>query len=166
MPRLFLAVPAVLDAYGVLQERFAPLTEGRWLPVGQLHLTLLFLGDRFAAEEVIARVDGVAPSFTPSALQGLGYFKRNGILFARSVNPSLADLHRRLSAAFEFPWRPLEPHVTLQRVKRLQRSREFYAALREFDETPLGVLEPTVRLYDSALHPEGARYRVLKEWRP
>ena len=166
MPRLFLAVPAVLDAYGAVRERFTPLAEGRWIPSGQLHLTLLFLGDRFEADDVIARVDAVTPSFTPSALQGLGYFKRNGILFARSVNPSLAELHRRLSAAFELPWRPLEPHVTLQRVKRLQRSREFAAALHEFDETPLGVLEPVLRLYDSTLHPEGARYRVVKEWRP
>jgi 2'-5' RNA ligase len=162
--RLFLAIPALMDAYETLQEDLDPLLRGRWVPPDRLHLTLLFLGERFDAEWIIERLDRETLSLTPPQLRGLGCFKRNKILFARTGNASLQRLYDTLCRVIEQPSRPLEPHVTLMRMKRIMEWQTFRTRLQEYETQPLGHLEPKLILYQSRLLPEGAHYTVLKEW--
>lgn len=164
MSRLFLAVPAVMEGYEKLQEQFAPLVRGRWTPPERLHLTLLFLGERFDAEWLIERIGRESIGLAPPPLRGLGYFRRNRILFARTGNASLQRLYDTLCRAIGQPTETLEPHVTLMRFKGVREWGAFKATLREYETQSLGRLEPKLILYRSQLRPEGPLYTVLKEW--
>jgi 2'-5' RNA ligase len=162
--RLFLAIPAVMESYAALQKDFDPLVRGRWIPPERLHLTLLFLGERFDADWIIERLEREPLSLTPPRLRGMGYFKRNKILFVRTGNPSLQRLYETLCRLIEEPSRPLEPHVTLMRMKRVVEWEAFKTLVEEYGSQTLGHLEPRLILYQSELRPEGARYTVLKAW--
>jgi 2'-5' RNA ligase len=165
MSRLFLGIPAVLDDYNALQEALSPFCEGRWIVPEQLHLTLLFIGDRMSETEVLSRLQTVNFTFTPSALQGVAMFERNRILHLRTQNPSLQFLYERINQTLELPKpKKLHPHVTLMRCKKVHHKKTFKERLAEYGSTVFGSLEPKVALYESTLHHDGARYRIVKEW--
>lgn len=162
--RLFLAVPVRLYDYPRIRHEFDPLLQGRWRDEETLHITVAFLGKRFAAEEVIASLEGFDCSFEPSELAELDYFARSRVFVATTQNPTLQALYDRLSPLLGLESALLKPHATLMRVKALNDAEAFYLRLNTPPPEPLGVLEPKVILYRSILYPEGARYHPLKEW--
>ena len=179
--RLFLALgfpdPVKTVLTGVqdrLRERSLPV---RWVRDSALHLTLKFLGETSAAdtERVGTVVEAVTPRWPPLNLDlgGLGTFQgRNGprvVWMGVAGDPTLMGLQSDLDASlgragFEPETRRFRPHVTLGRIQRPlgPSERESLAAACETEDTRVRVRVEGVDLMESRLHPDGARYRVVR----
>jgi RNA 2',3'-cyclic 3'-phosphodiesterase len=144
-----------------------------------LHITLVFLGHREAAEvEAIADVVGETESLMvlskledPIPLPGS---KRASAFALPAPSPATGDLQRELAArlAEEGLYEPEErdywPHVTVARVRSEGRgSRRPAAVARWPAELPKSLKEPfygvRLTLYRSELQPGGSRYVPLAQ---
>jgi RNA 2',3'-cyclic 3'-phosphodiesterase len=144
-----------------------------------LHVTLVFLGHRDAAEtEAIAAV--VAAGVGPAALMKLEDpiplpRRRRAALFALPApSPAAGDLHHGLVAGlaqeglYEAEKRDFWPHVTIARVRPEGHGSSRPAAVaRRPGELPRRLKEPfygvRMTLYRSELQPTGARYAPLAQ---
>jgi RNA 2',3'-cyclic 3'-phosphodiesterase len=151
----------------------------RPVPPAALHVTLVFLGHREAAEaEEIA--DLVRGSITPAALLKLEdpiplpHRGRASLFVLPAPSPATTDLHHklveRLTAAglYEAEKRDFWPHVTVARVRPERRgSRRPATVARRPGELPRRLKEPfygvRLTLYRSELQPTGARYAPLAQ---
>lgn len=175
MPRLFLAIdppPAVADAIADLRSE---TLDGRWTDPEQYHLTLRFIGD--VAEEKIPDLrDAAAPeNAAPFELapRGLGVFptRRNPSVVWVDLEdqPALFELqeqmeNRLVAAGLEPEDRPFTPHITVARVRHLDAEtvHRFLREHEEFDAPAFRV--SSYYLYDSELHPDGARHTRLETY--
>lgn len=157
-----------------IQESLASLDPGvrglRWLPAGQMHLTMSFLGET-ADERIVELKENlsavhVPPFFLP--LQGLGSFSSRGKPSVVWVgvgrgHPHLFALHKHLQdavlkAGLEPDLRPFHPHVTVGRARDLSK-QALQPLLRAHAETEFGMFKAGgFTLYSSALSPEGATH--------
>jgi 2'-5' RNA ligase len=169
MARLFVAVvvpPAVLDVVDALPR---PIVEGlRWTTREQWHVTLRFLG---AVDDVtgVASVAGVADELHSvrgaSAVAAMGpQVARFGQRVLQVPVTGLDDLAAAVvgaTSSIGIPPedRPFSGHLTLARV----RGRR-HVDLRPLVGAPVGASWPVaeVCLFESHLHPEGARYDVVE----
>lgn len=171
--RLFLAVPVPDDQVGDLVRLQRGLRAGRRVAPDNFHLTLAFLGDidegraGALAETLMAeRLEGAEVT-----LRGTGHFggDRPRVVYAGvASDPALDRLAARLrrlarTAGIEVEGGRFVPHVTLARLRGL---REDAAAVAAFEaETQLFRLPPfrplALTLYQSRLHPDGARHDPL-----
>ncbi|MGI1663418.1 RNA 2',3'-cyclic phosphodiesterase [Palleronia sp. KMU-117] len=173
MRRLFLAVDLPPEAIGDLVRLQRGLRAGRRVAPENLHLTLAFLGEvddpraeALAESLESARLDGAGVT-----IRGTGHFggDRPRIVYAGvEPAPDLARLESRLTrlareAGIAVEARRFVPHVTLHRLHGLREDAGPVAAFEA--ETQLFRLDPfrpwAVTLYQSHLHPEGARYDPL-----
>lgn len=164
MARLFLAVPVRLYTYEAIRTTFSPFLEGKWRGEEHLHVTIAFLAHRFEPEAVMEKLSGFDFSFEPSELRGFDYFPNSRVLVALTDNPTLQSLYERLAPLLGLEPLPLRPHVTLMRVKKILDPLRFTELLETPPFPPLGRLESALTLYQSTLHPQGARYEVVQEW--
>lgn len=144
-----------------------------------LHITLAFLGYRPEREierlgEILGALGRVAPRIElgdPVARPSL----RRARLFALPVGSSGAiamqgELEEALVAArlYKPEKRPFWPHVTVARVKSMERGSKRAARVEKAPgPLPRALLEPAdcvrVTLYRSELNPKGARYTPLAQ---
>ena len=165
MERLFVAIPLPSETRTRLAALQTDLRGARWTPAGQLHLTLLFLGDT-EADAVAPLVRSIsALQAPPLALRfgGLGVFpnlRAPRVLVAHvQPDPHLMTLAAEVRAAaatldFAAEARPFRPHVTLARLRDPDRGE-----IRRFlEETPLAesFVATEMVLYASRLTPQGA----------
>jgi 2'-5' RNA ligase len=130
--RLFFALeppPAARAALAALADAYAGPCDGRAVARGNLHLTLVFVGEVEAARLDALRAVGeaaraAAAPFTVS-LDRVGRFARAqvGWVAPGSVPPALQALHEALhdgcaAAGFAMESRAYAPHVTLVRKAR------------------------------------------------
>ena len=151
------------------------LAEARWTSPESQHGTLKFLGpteaDRLGeVKDLIASVaERHAPS--PTKLSSLGAFpsrSRARVLWLGLEDPAglLTSLAADLESSFEpLGWQPerrsFTPHLTLARFKTPQRLPE----LPELTGLELESFEvDKIVLYQSRLHPKGARYEPLTDF--
>jgi len=162
--RLFIAIPAKIDNFQLLQQEFNTIIEGKFSLEEQLHLTVVFLGDLFREDEVVEKLQSVDLSFTVSRLKGIGYFDESKVLVGLCQNDSIESLRMRLCRALNVECRSnYRLHVTVMRVKKFLDSVGFQHAIEKF-EKEIGSLEPRLILYRSRLSPDGAHYTPLKEF--
>jgi 2'-5' RNA ligase len=157
--RAFVAVP-VEDA--VVTRRLAgarsllpPLHGVRWVPEGQLHFTLKFLGEIGpdeveAARRATSAASRAAPGPFRLALEGLGSFPPRGparVVWAGCGEGAeeLARLALAVEAAFSaegFPReaRTFSPHLTLARVKDPAAGRRLSQVLPSLPPEPFGTV--------------------------
>jgi 2'-5' RNA ligase len=166
-------------ALGDVQRRLRK-AEARvaWVAPGNVHLTLVFLGDVFRAQvrALAPRLDEAAagvPAFAWRAGRP-GSFGRPGaprVLWV-GVDPvpqALLDLRRRVAEAvaaggLPVEARPFAPHLTIGRVRGAQGADRLTALLASSTTVPAGAVEARrVRLMRSILNPGGAAYSVLHE---
>jgi 2'-5' RNA ligase len=181
--RAFIAldIPGVLqqtihETARALQREIGPLV--RWAPVGNLHLTLKFLGDisPAGAEEVARALDALADSCEPFEMQfsGLGVFpnpRRPRVIIIKIQAPAgLEALYRRIESActrmgIKPEERPFSPHLTIGRVRQYLRpddGKKIIQALESSTIDSLGTARvDSVQLYKSDLKPDGAAYTKL-----
>ncbi|MEN8147956.1 MAG: RNA 2',3'-cyclic phosphodiesterase [Campylobacterota bacterium] len=163
--RLFLALPACIDDYKTIQDDFADIIDGRWVPPENLHLTLSFYGDKFEKDELLERLSSVIVEIAPSTIKGLGYFEKRKILYANIENPALSTMYETLNTLFDLPVKhTFVAHVTLMRLKELVNREKFYDRLDIYKEREIGSLGSSLELMQSELHPDGARYTLLKRF--
>ena len=152
----------------------------RWVPSGNLHLTLKFLGE--IAEERVPPVIGAAQEVAaratpfPITLGGVGAFpspKRPQVVWvgvaqgADRLSALARDLDVTLSRV-EFPKdsRPFRPHLTIARAKQAGSMPDLSGPLRSLRGMVVGAQTVDALLVmQSALHPGGAIYRPVEEVR-
>jgi 2'-5' RNA ligase len=170
---------AVRSALDAAQERLraaAPRADVRWVDPAAMHLTLKFLGS--VPDELVETVRGavaeVAALHSPIPLicAGLGVFPGPGRprVFWAGLTGALAELGR-LAAAVEraveplgFPReaRPFSGHVTLGRARSTRGVARIVKALGEVGSCEFGRwMAQEVVLFQSHLHPRGARYEAI-----
>ena len=163
-------------------ERLRPLGKAvAWVPSGNLHFTLKFLGEQTDARlaDAALAIDEAAAGVQPFrlALHGVGGFP--GMERPRIVWVGVADgalpfrtLQARVEAslgqrAFSPDTRPWHPHLTIGRVfdpRRWRRdaSPALHASIARMATMGFGTLEISrVVLMRSDLHRSGARYDEL-----
>ena len=156
-----------------------PTRNIKWVPEGNIHLTLKFLGDVPVSQvpDIAAVVEKVASGTRPLhlAVVGLGAFPSQSqprVLWAglEGDTEALVSLAAGIDAALTglgFPReaRPFTPHLTLARVRPeapLDEKRGIGEALAS-SQLPGGLefVADSVTLMKSVLRPEGASYSRL-----
>jgi len=193
--RLFVAleVPRGLrdEVFERARRAGADLPKARWVRPEAMHLTLAFLGE--TDEGLLPALDaGLEPAmaaFRPFELylHGLGAFPPRGkarvlwVGFAAAgeeeAPPALLELQAAVAKAVEKAAgmepgrrppdrRPFRPHLTLARLKNPWGRGSVERFLDAFGEPPADVfrVEEGV-LFQSELHPSGARYTALRRYR-
>lgn len=176
--RLFVAVDvpraqlvAVEEATATLR---AELSEARWAPVDNQHLTVKFLGstpaDRLVEVGDVCRAVARAHQPEEIRLTDLGAFpsaRRVRVLWVGVDDPTelLAGLAASLDAAFEplgfrTEKRSFTAHLTLARWRTPTRVESLPPVDLNF--APFGV--ESINLYRSHLSPRGATYELLEEF--
>lgn len=180
--RLFLALDlpeAVRDGLGSWGARELVDPALRPVPAANLHITLVFLGQRPRrdAERVAAVIEGFeAPASRIELLDPVARPERGRPrLFAvPAPSPAAARMQSELSEIltserlYEPEERPFWPHVTVARVRAEGcGSRRPKAVQRVPGELPAALREPCfcrrLTLYRSELQPSGARYVPLAQ---
>lgn len=171
--RLFTGLPVPADVADQLLRlaRRIPISNLRWTPPENLHVTLYFLGEvaEPSLPELRLALDRVVSAGFGFSVSGLGSFARGGVLFA-TVDKSAA-LERLQAAVAEqvstFAARPdpnspprglYHPHITLARTRK--RIRIDPAKLPRL-ATPLQLRAEVVNLYQSRLGAGSACYEVI-----
>ena len=170
--RLFVALelPApALDALTRFRDTAADPDLWRPVPTASLHLTLAFLGRRPATdvpaiEPVLHAAAGPAPRLAMAGALLLPP-RRARVLCAdlTDLDGTLADLQARVSeglaaaGVYTPEKRPYRAHATVARLR--QRARAPRAI--DTDPEPLEFAGEALTLFESRLHPHGARYEPL-----
>lgn len=138
---------------------------GRKVTVGNLHITLVFLGnvEQSVMERIRLETDGVRGGEFTLILDRHGWWKRPQVIWlgTDTVPGSLEDLASRLNAVaaghgLRVETRPYAPHLTL--VRKAKRP------LRGFAYTPIYWEIRDFCLVQSVTHAAGAEYRVVQNW--
>lgn len=177
--RLFLAAYPPLGVVQGLQSRASglPLPEHKAVPPEQVHLTLLFMGDRSSASlpdiesSIAASCKGIrACVVRPRRLLSLpDKGPARLVTVETDTPPSLLELHKRLANRLADRTRrgnPFLPHLTLLRFPGMGvdvRVNEDLAT-PEQDATTFQFEVGSVCLVKSTLHPKGSRHEVLREF--
>ncbi len=147
-----------------------------WVNEADFHLTLAFIGDLEADEVAVlgAALDEALRGIAPFRMEiiGTGWFGSRGaprVLWAGVAGPpaELLALHDRVADALrrrKFPVeeRAFRPHITLGRVRSVQRAAALTAAMASFMNASFGTaLAESVSLMAGSASPGVPRYRVL-----
>jgi 2'-5' RNA ligase len=152
------------------------LAGARWVPAGNLHLTLRFLGETSepALAELragLAAAAGRSPAFE-LLYCGLGFFpsaRRPRVFWVgvEDTPPALVAVQEEVEKlarglGFEPETRSFSPHVTLARFKLPKPCPECERLANEFQDQVFGPSRSEfLTLYQSILSPAGARYQTL-----
>ncbi len=171
MPRLFVAI----DFPETVNRRLTALCSGlpgaRWLPTGQFHLTLRFIGevDGGAFADIAQGLGDVAcPSFSLK-LDGIGHFPPRGrprVLWVGALaDDGLTRLHGQIEnrlrhMGIEPEGRKFTPHVTLARLKETPARRlgDYIVSHGDFITETIPISE--FYLYSSVLGAKGAIHSI------
>lgn len=130
--RLFTAIlpdEPMKDSLCKMMQKLSPeVPQGRFTSRGNLHVTLVFIGE--VQPEALPKIKSaldVLPAQPPFDLYagGIGCFAKSGILYAKvQVSPELKSIFHGLSGALEQQGVPTEkreyrPHITLARNAKL-----------------------------------------------
>lgn len=169
--RLFIGLELPVLSQTTLADLDPHIKGVRWVPAGQMHLTMSFIGDVDPESEQNLRqrlgAVQVPPFFLP--IQGVGTFGGNhpSVIWAGvgKGHPHLFALHKHiqdavLQAGLEPDLKPFHPHITLGRAKNVSRSI-LQPFLRRYSETEFDFWQVTgFTLFSSLLSHEGSVHSV------
>lgn len=182
--RAFIALEIPAPIREAIQQQTAALRKSadsslvRWVPAGNLHLTLKFLGDVSTTNlpfltQMLSREAGQHAGFSLQ-VGGLGAFpnsRRPRVIWIGIHAPEeLSALARSLESAtrrlgYPSEERPFSPHLTIGRIKQTASPADLqriHTALESTQVGPLGSAEVTaVHLMKSDLQPTGSVYTRL-----
>lgn len=143
----------------------------------QNHLTLAFLGeiDKTCADKLIHELSAIrlGESDITLDLTGLGVFQSNRqpsvLWIGMTPNEKLSKLYDYIKLCVQNAGiaidttKPFSPHITLGRVKSIEKDNTIIDVIAKFKSTSFGVLKITCfKLYKSTLTPKGPIYEVLE----
>jgi 2'-5' RNA ligase len=184
--RLFVAIvpPAsvteAIVAYQLTLSRALPGDPVKWIPEGNLHLTIQFMGDTptqkltDATEAIRRAVAGVADANLSLRIDGAGAFPR--LSRARTLwlglsgdTEGICDLNMALRHELDqrgvsYDTKPFRPHLTVGYVRKNRSGTDLKAIQHaiEHTQTPsarFGI--ESIDLVRSDLSPSGAHYTVI-----
>ena len=165
MNRLFLALKAKLNDYNSLQSDFRGAIKGRWIADENLHMTICYFGDTYSVDELLNKLSALVEEIEPLALESLGYFEHNNILYAKVRSKKLEILQASINNSLSLPNSKLFiPHVTLIRIKEINNKKAFKQMLKNYKNKTIGNLNTTLELINSHLYSDGAKYELLKRF--
>ncbi len=157
----------------------SPGAEVKWVGRRQMHLTLKFLGDITSAQAQMLRtsLEKAVSQYPLSEIQigGIGAFptvSRPKVIWvgvkADRLMLDLQDAVEQASIAAGIPaeQRAFKPHLTLGRVKYVDRNSELPARIRQMDLEEMVISIPSISLIQSSLTPKGPVYTILKAVHP
>jgi 2'-5' RNA ligase len=165
MPRLFVAVALPSDVLDVVAGLARPPVEGlRWTTREQWHVTLRFLGAIDDADAVVSALTPVRLTRRDAVLgRAVARFGQRVLEVPVAGLDDVADAVVSATAALGVPPedRPFAGHVTLGRVRGKRR-----VDLRPLTGAEVSASWPVddVVLFESHLHPKGARYEVVERF--
>ena len=182
--RAFIAVEIPPEIHKAIESKTAPLRAAlntspvRWVPTGNIHLTLKFLGDVSPANiEILSQMLSVEVSQHQTfemKFGRLGAFpnpRRPRVIWIGIQAPDELEAlqHGIESAAAKLGYlaekRPFSPHLTIGRVKQNAGSTGAQKIRQALEDTKIGSLGSTrvtdVHLFKSDLKPAGAVYTKL-----
>jgi 2'-5' RNA ligase len=176
---------AALEIPAKVRDNFADFLKGlgalasepRWMPPGNLHVTLKFIGE-VPPEKLgpIRSALGAVQSHRTVTIdfRGMGFFpdeKHPRVFWAgMGASPNLKTLVSDIDLAMEklgiLPeQRPFSPHLTLARFRRPRLTEILRAAIRENAARDFGSLRTNqFHLVESKLKPSGAEYTTLESF--
>lgn len=171
--RLFIAVPVPKKVKQGLFALRSPIEGMRWQALGQMHITLKFLGkkNKKFTNELKKRLATIThPSFTIS-INGMGSFPEykspEVVWVGIGKNELLVQLQEKVEQCCQEMGispenRPYKPHITLARVKdgSKQAIESFINQHEKFSMGDIPVNEFV--LYESKLDAEGAQHHRLQ----
>lgn len=170
--RAFLAVFVPDSLRAALSEAQDDLrrtgAEVSWVPAGNLHVTLKFLGE--IPEGATVDLSGLPPAFD-TEMAGVGEFGgrvvwagcRGDLTPMKALAAAAEEAGERLGVARER--RPFAAHVTLGRVKSHRGLRDLRKRLDKWRDRVFGPWRvEKAALVASDLGPEGAAYTILREY--
>jgi len=169
--RLFIGLELPRSSREMLAALDPEIKGVRWLPVGQLHLTMSFIGDvdPEAGQRLKANLEKVhvPPFFLP--IHGVGAFggDRPTVIWAGvgKGHPHLFALHKHiqdavLRAGLEPDLKPFHPHITIGRAKNVSRAA-ILPFLRRHADMEFDLWQVTgFTLFSSVLSEAGASHNV------
>lgn len=182
--RAFIAIETPREVQGLIARRTAALRQKlpaplvRWVPAGNIHLTLKFLGETSLAtlEQLTPLLGAEAEehaSFSMSA-SGLGVFPNRAqprvIWIGLTAPPVLQTMQRNVEnicARLGYPPenRPFLPHLTIGRINQRLNAEEKQRVRLALEETQIGELGTipveAIHVFRSDLRPDGAVYTRL-----
>ena len=182
--RAFIAIEIPPGIHQAIEQQTAPLRAAlnaslvRWVPTGNVHLTLKFLGEVSPAnlellEQMLIAEVGHNRAFELK-FGGLGAFpslKRPRVIWIGiQAPPGLETLQHGIEAAtatlgYPAEQRPFTPHLTIGRVNKKGGPAGMQQIRAALEETVIGSLGTTaveaVHLFRSDLKPTGAVYTRL-----
>jgi 2'-5' RNA ligase len=179
--RLFVAIdlaPSIVRSLSEMRNELEPHTSKlRWVRSESLHLTLKFLGEASprplgAIEDRLGRIRGAAFKVSVS---GVGFFpniKAPRMLWAgvssKAVEQLAADVDKQM-VELDFPpeRRKFTPHLTLARSRGNGHiNPELVQAVERIRNSEFGdFTADRFHLCESRLHPSGAVYKKLGDYR-
>jgi len=165
MPRLFVAVALPPDVLEIIEGLDRPPVEGlRWTDREQWHVTLRFLGAVDDADAVVAALRTVralprAAALGPAVARFAQRVLQIPVTGLDDVAAAVANATSVLGAPPED--RPFTGHLTLARVRG--RRRVDLRPLTGAEVSASWAVEDVV-LFESHLHPKGARYEVVERF--
>lgn len=169
----------VEDALAEFVETLRASSSGvRWVRRANLHLTLRFLGDRVAAEQleqVHQALKEIAARTAPFVIgvRGTGTFpnsERPQVVWVGLASSELVDLAGRVEAAavrcgLAPERRPFSPHLTIGRVRHRHGWAAVRGALNDAATRDFGATRAdSIVLYRSVLGPETSTYSELARY--
>jgi 2'-5' RNA ligase len=159
----------------VITEMKKAEADVKWVPAGNIHLTLKFLGNTDAS-----RVPEITESLGKKlshynsfyiTIAGVGCFpseKRPRVIWVGIEDADiLGDIQKEIdSVMVRFGYapeeRPFSPHLTIGRVRSPKRVTELMNRFEDFRKFELGRIEVSdIHVMQSELKPAGAEYRSI-----
>jgi 2'-5' RNA ligase len=174
MHRLFVALSLPDDVVDALAGLQTGIRGARWLPDGNFHLTLSFIGEvnRHGLDEIASALGGVSAPAFELRLKGCGFFgdrKPRALWVGAEPNPALAHVQSKVGVAlrragFTDEKRKFSPHVTLAYLNGAApgAAAEFCARNGLFSAGPFPVGD--FHLYESHLGSEAAHYEIVESY--
>lgn len=174
MMRLFVALDLPEIVADALTQLQSGLRGARWVPDGNFHLTLAFIGetDRHGLNEIVSALGSIsAPSFD-LRLRGCDFFgdrKPRALFVGAEPNVALMHLQSKVDVALKRAGFPIEkrkfkPHVTLAYLNGVaqEAAASYCAAHGLFSVGPFPV--SAFHLYESHLGSESAHYEIVESF--
>lgn len=174
----FIKTEKLLELYPRIISEFSGILTGKWVEQWNLHFTYHFLGEvsNSIIPELLEEINPFLVEYSAAiSLKGLGCFPNQykpRVLFinlfcAGNLLEKLQEDMRGVLNKFEFNLdeRPFYPHLTLARIKYINRT-DFVEKLRKYSRTDFGEVSPfRIELIESKLTSSGPLYSSLSSSR-
>lgn len=172
MQRVFLALPIPFEIGQQISGICHGLRQARWIPPEYLHITQQFLGDQSADDietlcEIMDQID--CSEFEISLQQPCGFVRQNlPVIICLECQPSgrMLELNTQIKnklrgSGYKTDKRTYHPHATIARLGKVPQDHvhQYLETFRKFKTDEFCITQ--FSLFESRLHPEGARYTEL-----